>query len=102
MGSGAIAMSLPFSCILGLLASMTATTMGETFSIFIHLSGLNLNSNSLFYIIQNFHLFLQIILSEEKSCLDLRNHPVLFSGSCWTSSLLSGKKHFLATITKEK
>ncbi|XP_020209030.1 uncharacterized protein LOC109793962 [Cajanus cajan] len=27
MGSGAIAMSLPFSCILGLLASMTATTM---------------------------------------------------------------------------
>uniref|UniRef100_M0ZNG8 Zinc finger family protein n=1 Tax=Solanum tuberosum TaxID=4113 RepID=M0ZNG8_SOLTU len=28
MGSGAIAISLPFSCILGLLASMTATTMG--------------------------------------------------------------------------
>lgn len=28
MGSGAIALSLPFSCILGLLASMTATTMG--------------------------------------------------------------------------
>ncbi|XP_050381164.1 uncharacterized protein LOC126798287 isoform X2 [Argentina anserina] len=27
MGSGAIALSLPFSCILGLLASMTATTM---------------------------------------------------------------------------
>ncbi|XP_059305800.1 uncharacterized protein LOC132057282 [Lycium ferocissimum] len=27
MGSGAIAISLPFSCILGLLASMTATTM---------------------------------------------------------------------------
>jgi hypothetical protein len=27
MGSGAIAMSLPFSCIMGLLASMTSTTM---------------------------------------------------------------------------
>ncbi|KAM7526219.1 hypothetical protein LguiA_016121 [Lonicera macranthoides] len=27
MGSGAVAMSLPFSCILGLLASMTSTTM---------------------------------------------------------------------------
>lgn len=27
MGSGAIALSLPFSCILGLLASMTSTTM---------------------------------------------------------------------------
>ncbi|RDX72732.1 hypothetical protein CR513_47741, partial [Mucuna pruriens] len=32
MGSGAIAMSLPFSCILGLLASMTTTTMGKAFS----------------------------------------------------------------------
>lgn len=29
MGSGAIALSLPFACILGLLASMTATTMGR-------------------------------------------------------------------------
>lgn len=29
LGSGAIAISLPFSCILGLLASMTATTMGR-------------------------------------------------------------------------
>jgi hypothetical protein len=29
MGSNAIAISLPFSCILGLLASMTATTMGR-------------------------------------------------------------------------
>ncbi|KAB1223878.1 hypothetical protein CJ030_MR2G000508 [Morella rubra] len=28
MGSGALAISLPFSCIVGLLASMTATTMG--------------------------------------------------------------------------
>ncbi|GMQ02238.1 hypothetical protein CsSME_00048560 [Camellia sinensis var. sinensis] len=27
MGSGAIAISLPFSCMLGLLASMTSTTM---------------------------------------------------------------------------
>ncbi|XP_058212844.1 uncharacterized protein LOC131324754 isoform X1 [Rhododendron vialii] len=30
LGSGAIAISLPFSCILGLLASMTSTTMGIT------------------------------------------------------------------------
>lgn len=29
MGSGAIALSLPFSCILGLLAAMTSTTMGR-------------------------------------------------------------------------
>lgn len=31
MGTGAIAISLPFSCILGLLASMTSTTMGTMF-----------------------------------------------------------------------
>ncbi|KAI8560233.1 hypothetical protein RHMOL_Rhmol04G0239900 [Rhododendron molle] len=30
LGSGAIAISLPFSCIMGLLASMTSTTMGIT------------------------------------------------------------------------
>lgn len=34
MGSGAIVISLPFSCILGLLASMTSTTMGKTFPTF--------------------------------------------------------------------
>lgn len=29
MGTGAIALSLPFSCVLGLLASMTSSTMGK-------------------------------------------------------------------------
>lgn len=28
MGTGAIAISLPFSCVLGLLSSMTSSTMG--------------------------------------------------------------------------
>ncbi|XP_058746968.1 uncharacterized protein LOC131619938 isoform X2 [Vicia villosa] len=36
MGSGAIAMSLPFSCILGLLASMTATTMVRRNQVWIY------------------------------------------------------------------
>ncbi|KAK7392411.1 hypothetical protein VNO78_20850 [Psophocarpus tetragonolobus] len=36
MGSGAIAMSLPFSCILGLLASMTATTMVRRNHVWIY------------------------------------------------------------------
>ncbi|RYR71184.1 hypothetical protein Ahy_A02g005482 isoform A [Arachis hypogaea] len=34
MGSGAVAMSLPFSCILGLLGSMTSTTMGRAYCTF--------------------------------------------------------------------
>lgn len=32
MGSGAIAISLPFSCVLGLLSSMTSSTMGRQFN----------------------------------------------------------------------
>ncbi|XP_043701828.1 uncharacterized protein LOC122652211 isoform X2 [Telopea speciosissima] len=36
MGTGAIAMSLPFSCILGLLASMTSSTMASSASRSIH------------------------------------------------------------------
>ncbi|CAK8571575.1 unnamed protein product [Lathyrus sativus] len=36
MGSSAIAMSLPFSCILGLLASMTATTMVRRNRVWIY------------------------------------------------------------------
>ncbi|XWS74268.1 hypothetical protein CRYUN_Cryun02cG0200500 [Craigia yunnanensis] len=36
MGTGAIAISLPFSCVLGLLASMTSSTMGESTSNFIN------------------------------------------------------------------
>ncbi|XP_062167676.1 uncharacterized protein LOC133873897 isoform X2 [Alnus glutinosa] len=35
MGSNAIAISLPFSCILGLLASMTATTMAIQFGLVV-------------------------------------------------------------------
>lgn len=30
MGTGAIAISLPFSCVLGLLSSMTSSTMGKS------------------------------------------------------------------------
>jgi hypothetical protein len=33
MGTGAIAISLPFSCVLGLLSSMTSSTMGMLINI---------------------------------------------------------------------
>lgn len=33
MGTGAIALSLPFSCVLGFLSSMTSSTMGKPFLI---------------------------------------------------------------------
>ncbi|KAL2933156.1 E3 ubiquitin-protein ligase MARCH7 [Bienertia sinuspersici] len=39
MGSGAIAISLPFSCILGLLASMISTTMGQQLDLILLVPG---------------------------------------------------------------
>ncbi|KAG6631755.1 hypothetical protein CIPAW_13G112400 [Carya illinoinensis] len=36
MGTGAIAISLPFSCVLGLLSSMTSSTMGSFASSFVN------------------------------------------------------------------
>ncbi|MED6131106.1 hypothetical protein PIB30_006725 [Stylosanthes scabra] len=36
MGSGAIGISLPFSCILGLLASMTSTTMARRNHVWLY------------------------------------------------------------------
>lgn len=40
MGTGAIAISLPFACVLGLLASTTASTMGTDANITLRISSL--------------------------------------------------------------
>lgn len=85
MGSGAIALSLPFSCILGLLASMTATTMGRQAcnSSFVHY----------FFCIYQSSVMLTFIYvpSEKKICLGLCNHSVCIGGSLSTSTLFIGK-----------
>lgn len=51
MGTGAIAISLPFSCILGLLASMTASTMGRPFLLLFSL--LFIHSDPFFFWLWN-------------------------------------------------
>lgn len=85
MASGAIAISLPFSCILGLLSTMTSTTMGRPFSTFRQ------------HYIPEFYLGYYIdsskfVLSEEKTCLGLCNCPVCYGGYRGTSFLLTGKE----------
>ena len=90
MGSGAVAMSLPFSCILGLLASMTATTMGMPSCTFRQHFVLE-------FCLCHYTDSSKFVISEKKSCLGLCNCAVWSGGSRWTSFLLIGKKSFLQT-----
>nr|GMD59683.1 E3 ubiquitin-protein ligase MARCH7-like [Ipomoea batatas] len=88
MGSGAIAISLPFSCILGLLASMTSTTMGiQTRSSYILCIGFS------HFLYPNFVKYYGPLyaFSEEKICLGVCYNSVCFGGSFRTHFLQIGK-----------
>ncbi|XP_022767365.1 uncharacterized protein LOC111311854 isoform X2 [Durio zibethinus] len=66
MKSGAIAISLPFSCILGLLASMTSTTMVRRKYVWIYATiqfGLVVVSAHLFYSLLHVQAVLSVLLS---------------------------------------
>ncbi|KAK7267656.1 hypothetical protein RIF29_20334 [Crotalaria pallida] len=81
MGAKAVAISIPFSCVLGLLASVMATKMGGAFSTFI----VHLYTS---FGITQFTLTPPNFLSEEKKFLALCNCSVCFGGSFWTPFLL--------------
>lgn len=89
LGSGAIAISLPFSCILGLLASMTATTMGRLCILYFFILCV-LGSCHLRVIL----IPLKFLCSKQKICLGLCSHSIWSSGSLWTYFLLTGKRFF--------
>ncbi|PRQ43526.1 putative aminoacyltransferase, E1 ubiquitin-activating enzyme [Rosa chinensis] len=66
MGSGAIALSLPFSCILGLLASMTATTMVKRKYVWVYATiqfALVVLSAHLFYSLIHMQAVLSVLLA---------------------------------------
>ncbi|KAF3968117.1 hypothetical protein CMV_007946, partial [Castanea mollissima] len=66
MGSGAIALSLPFSCILGLLASMTATTMVSRKYVWIYAAiqfGLVVLFGHIFYSLVHIQAVLSILIA---------------------------------------
>ncbi|CAN1182317.1 hypothetical protein LINPERHAP2_LOCUS35897 [Linum perenne] len=73
MGTGAIALSLPFSCVLGLLSSMISSTMGR-FAEFLH-------SCELESVIQ---------LNEETIRLGVRINPIRIGGPIRSHFLLIG------------
>jgi len=89
MGSGAIAVSLPFSCILGLLASMTSTTMGRL-TLYLYSDKLFLLAN---FVISLSH-YLEFGFSEEKVCLGLCNYSVWISGPSCSPPLFIGECFF--------
>ncbi|KAF3442846.1 hypothetical protein FNV43_RR16764 [Rhamnella rubrinervis] len=66
MGSGAIAISLPFSCILGLLASMTSTTMARRKYVWVYATiqfGLVVLSAHLLYSLLHMQAVLSVLLA---------------------------------------
>ncbi|KAI3412816.1 RING-CH-type domain-containing protein [Psidium guajava] len=66
MGSGAIAISLPFSCILGLLAAMTSSTMVQRRFVWIYATlqfGLVVLSAHLFYSLLHMQAVLSVLLA---------------------------------------
>ncbi|KAK4740535.1 hypothetical protein SAY87_032382 [Trapa incisa] len=66
MGSGAIAISLPFSCILGLLASMTSTTMVQKKFVWLYATfqfALVVLSAHLFYLLLHIQSVLSVLLA---------------------------------------
>lgn len=66
MGSGAIAISLPFSCILGLLASMTSSTMVHRRFVWVYATiqfGLVVLSAHLFYSLLHMQAVLSVLLA---------------------------------------
>ncbi|KAJ4978429.1 hypothetical protein NE237_009209 [Protea cynaroides] len=66
MGTGAIAMSLPFSCILGLLASMTSSTMVRRRFVWVYASvqfALVVLFAHIFYSVLHLQAILSILLS---------------------------------------
>ncbi|PQQ21079.1 uncharacterized protein Pyn_20990 [Prunus yedoensis var. nudiflora] len=66
MGSGAIALSLPFSCILGLLASMTSTTMVRRKFVWVYATTqftLLVLSAHVLYSLLHMHAVLSVLLA---------------------------------------
>lgn len=87
MGTGAIALSLPFACVLGLLASVTASTMGTGAKHTEHLAKYYYRKTSLLISFLN----RASDCSEEQIHLGLRFDPVRPGGSLCSHILLSRK-----------
>ncbi|KAG7964466.1 hypothetical protein I3843_09G172500 [Carya illinoinensis] len=91
MGSGAIAVSLPFSCILGLLASMTATTMVRRKYVWVYAAiqfGLVVLFGHLFYSLVHIQSVLSVLIATLVGFgVTMCGHSILVEVCKWRRSL---------------
>ncbi|KAJ8899745.1 hypothetical protein K2173_019445 [Erythroxylum novogranatense] len=98
LGSGAIAISLPFSCILGILASMTSTTMVRRRHVWVYATvqfGLVVLSAHLFYKLLHLQAVLSVILAS------FTGFGVTMCGSSAIAEILSWRRRWL-TVSQER
>ncbi|XP_047166356.1 uncharacterized protein LOC124835478 isoform X1 [Vigna umbellata] len=99
MGSGSIAMSLPFSCILGLLASMTATTMVRRNHVWIYATVqfcLVVLSGHLFFSLIHMQAVLAILLAT------LTGFGVVMCGASILMEILKWRRRSLAQSNQQQ
>ncbi|KAJ1398471.1 Zinc finger, RING-CH-type [Sesbania bispinosa] len=98
MGSSAVAMSLPFSCILGLLASMTATTMVRRKHVWIYATvqfGLVVLSAHLFYSLAHMQAVLAILLAT------FAGFGAVMFGASILVEILNWRRRWLAQLNQQ-
>lgn len=98
MGSSAIAMSLPFSCILGLLASMTATTMVRRNHVWIYGTMqfcLVVLCGHLFFKLTKMGAVLAILLAT------FAGFGVVMCGTCILIEILKWRRRWLAQLNQQ-
>ncbi|KAI6685779.1 hypothetical protein NL676_031692 [Syzygium grande] len=93
MGTGAIAISLPFSCVLGLLASITSSTMVKSRYVWVYASfqfGLVVLLAHVFYSLVHLHAVLSVLFAS------FAGFGVAMSGSSILVELLRWKRRWYA------
>ncbi|KAJ4704877.1 RING/U-box superfamily protein [Melia azedarach] len=99
MKSGAIAISLPFSCILGLLASMTATTMVGKKYVWLYALiqfGLVVLSAHIFYSLFHMQAVLSVLLST------FAGFGITMSGTSALAEVLKQRRAWLAQRNQQR
>ncbi|XP_025013169.1 uncharacterized protein LOC8284538 isoform X2 [Ricinus communis] len=98
LGSGAIAISLPFSCIIGLLASMTSTTMVRRRYVWVYATiqfGLVVLSAHLYYSLLHMQAVLSVLLAT------FTGFGVTMSGSSVIAEIFRCQRRWIAQVNEQ-
>ncbi|XP_050228111.1 uncharacterized protein LOC126677499 [Mercurialis annua] len=99
LGSGAIAISLPFSCIMGLLASMTSTTMVKRKYVWIYATvqfALVVLSAHLFYSLLHIQAVLAVLLAT------FTGFGVTMSGSSFLGEIIRWRRRSMVQANDQR